>query len=280
MMQLVGDVGGTHARLALARDGVLQPGTLRRVRGEDHASFDELLAGYLAGLGRPAIAAVCIAVAGPVEGGRARLTNRDWSLSTERLRALTGAAEARLMNDLMALGIREGILARRLLRPLHPFWVDLMDNLAYKAFIMVVLIPTVIVLMIFFRPNFQTTAVDVLAFLPALVLAFILRFCLEWGLAMSAFWTTRTNAINQVYFVVFLFFSGRLAPLELLPGPIQLLASLLPFRWMLSFPLEVLLGGLTAQEIALGYAVQLGWAAVAAIGMSQVIQIHLSFPSK
>lgn len=117
MMQLVGDVGGTHARLALARDGVLQPGTLRRVRGENHASFDELLAGYLAGLGRPAIAAVCIAVAGPVEGGQARLTNRDWSLSTERLRALTGAAEARLMNDLIALGHATATLPRRLLRP-------------------------------------------------------------------------------------------------------------------------------------------------------------------
>ncbi len=163
--------------------------------------------------------------------------------------------------------IREGILARRLLRPLHPFWVDLMDNLAYKAFIMVVLIPTVIVLTIFFRPNFQTTVADVLAFLPALALAFILRFCLEWGLAMSAFWTTRTGAINQVYFVVFLFFSGRLAPLELLPSFAQTLADVLPFRWMLSFPLEVLLGGLTAQEIALGYAVQLGWAAVAVTGM-------------
>jgi len=158
--------------------------------------------------------------------------------------------------------IREGKLAQRLLRPLHPFWIDVMDNLAYKAFIMVVLIPTVLVLMFVFRPSFQTTFLDLLAFLPALVLAFILRFCLEWTLAMAAFWTTRTNAINQVYFVVFLFFSGRLAPLELLPGFAQTLASLLPFRWMLSFPLEVLLGRLSVQEIGAGYLMQLGWTAI------------------
>jgi ABC-2 type transport system permease protein len=94
--------------------------------------------------------------------------------------------------------IREGTLARRLMRPLHPFWVDLADNIAYKAFILVVLIPTVILLSLFFHPSFQTTWLDFMAFLPALVLAFVLRFCLEWGLAMSAFWTTRTNAINQV----------------------------------------------------------------------------------
>lgn len=163
--------------------------------------------------------------------------------------------------------IREGILARRLVRPLHPFWVDLMDNLAYKAFIMVVLIPTVLLLILFFRPGFATTPLDVLAFLPALLLAFALRFCLEWGLAMSAFWTTRINAINQVYFVVFLFFSGRLAPLELLPDFARVLAGLLPFRWMLSFPLEILLGRLGPQEIGIGYAVQLGWLAVAVVGM-------------
>jgi ABC-2 type transport system permease protein len=163
--------------------------------------------------------------------------------------------------------IREGILARRLMRPLHPFWVDLMDNLAYKAFIMVVLIPTVILLMFSFRPSFQTTAADVLAFLPALVFAFALRFCLEWAIAMTSFWTTRMNAINQVYFVIFLFFSGRLAPLELLPGFAQALASVLPFRWMLSFPLEILLGRLALQDILIGYAVQLGWLALVVTGM-------------
>ena len=106
------------------------------------------------------------------------------------------------------------------------------------------------------------TLPDLVAFVPALVLAFILRFCLEWTLAMAAFWTTRTNAINQVYFVIFLFFSGRLAPLELLPGFAQTMANLLPFRWMLSFPLEVLLGRLSAQEIGVGYLMQLGWMAI------------------
>ena len=163
--------------------------------------------------------------------------------------------------------IRDGTLARRLLRPLHPFWVDVADNLAYKAFIMVVLVPTVILLMLIFRPSFQTSWLDLLAFVPALMLAFMLRFCLEWGLAMSAFWTTRINAINQVYFVVFLFFSGRLAPLELLPESAQALAKVLPFRWMLSFPLEILLGQLSAQEILIGYAAQVGWTAVVVVAM-------------
>ncbi len=159
--------------------------------------------------------------------------------------------------------IRDGTLARRLMRPLHPIWVDVADNLAYKMFIVVVLIPVTILLIFFFQPALQTGWLDLVAFLPALLLAFVLRFCVEWALAMAAFWTTRINAINQVYFVVFLFFSGQLAPLDLLPGFAQTLANVLPFRWMLAFPIEVLLGRLSAQEIVLGCAIQLGWIAVA-----------------
>lgn len=54
--------------------------------------------------GHPRIEAVCVAVAGPVSGGQARLTNRDWSFSEQRLLELTGAGRARLINDLTALG--------------------------------------------------------------------------------------------------------------------------------------------------------------------------------
>lgn len=158
--------------------------------------------------------------------------------------------------------IREGTLARRLLRPLHPVWVDVGDNIAYKAFTMVALIPTVILLAIFFHPTFQTTWLDLLLAVPAVFLAAVLRFSFEWTLAMAAFWTTRIGAINQVYFVIFLFFSGQLAPLELMPGAVQTLGLVLPFRWMLSFPIEVLLGRLTLPEIALGLAAQAVWIGV------------------
>lgn len=104
MAILLADVGGTNARLALAHDGALDPASITRFRGEDHPSFDEVLRLYLARQGGPAIESACVAVAGPVRDGRARLTNRDWSFSEQRLAELTGARRARLINDLIALG--------------------------------------------------------------------------------------------------------------------------------------------------------------------------------
>ncbi|MBT0780094.1 glucokinase [Paracoccus sp. pheM1] len=104
MAILLADVGGTNARMALARGGALAADTITRFRGDDHASFDEVVTAFLGQQGSPQIEAVCVAVAGPVWGDEARLTNRDWSFSTARLCALSGAPRARLINDLIALG--------------------------------------------------------------------------------------------------------------------------------------------------------------------------------
>ena len=70
--------------------GVQHCTPLAHFRGDDHASFDEVVRIYLDQQGNPAIEAVCIDVAGPVSGGMARLTNRDdvpniqYSLRRER----------------------------------------------------------------------------------------------------------------------------------------------------------------------------------------------------
>jgi len=155
--------------------------------------------------------------------------------------------------------IRDGSLAKWLMRPLHPFWRDLADNIAYKILTAVILAPAALVLILFFNPSFGIDLPSFLAFLPALVLAFVLRFTFEWGLALTAFWTTRTSALNNAYFVTFLFFSGRIAPLGLFPDWVQAIAAALPFRWVIQFPLDLLLGHLHGNEILVGYGVQLLW---------------------
>jgi ABC-2 type transport system permease protein len=52
-----------------------------------------------------------------------------------------------------------------------------------------------------------------------------------------------------------------MAPLTLFPAPVQALAAALPFRWMLAFPVELLLGRLSPADAAIGLAVQASWLA-------------------
>lgn len=55
------------------------------------------------------------------------------------------------------------------------------------------------------------------------------------------------------------------APLALLPEPVRVLAEWLPFYRMLGFPVELLLGKLTPQQVLVGFGAQIAWLAVAAV---------------
>ncbi len=81
-----------------------------------------------------------------------------------------------------------------------------------------------------FHASISPALWSIAVFIPVLLLAFLVRFFLEWTLALVAFWTTRVGAINQTYFVLMLFLSGQIAPLALLSHPVQVVAGILPFR--------------------------------------------------
>jgi len=101
-MILAGDVGGTKTSLALYRRearGLLR-NRMATYRNREHADFDGILRDFLGGGG--AVERACIGVAGPVEGGRCRLTNLDWEIDEASLRRTLGVGEGYLINDLQA----------------------------------------------------------------------------------------------------------------------------------------------------------------------------------
>jgi ABC-2 type transport system permease protein len=158
--------------------------------------------------------------------------------------------------------IRQGEFNALLLRPLHPIHVDTAQMLGWKLTELLTLIPTMAVLTLLFRPQLDLHLWSALAFFPALLLAFVLRYVLMYALAMTAFWTTRVTALFRLWFQSEFFLSGRIAPLSLLPPWALAIASVLPFKWSFSFPLELLLGRLTPQQALGGFAAQLAWIAV------------------
>jgi ABC-2 type transport system permease protein len=158
--------------------------------------------------------------------------------------------------------VRYGSLSLALLRPVHPIHADIADNLTSKAVTFPLILAAAVVLTLAFRPSFHGSGWSAAAGAGSLVLAFGLRFLMEWVLALAAFWTTRVSAVNQLYFVAALFLSGQMAPLSLLPRPLRLAASILPFRWTTSFPVELFLGRLPRSEALWGLGVQAAWLAV------------------
>ncbi len=160
--------------------------------------------------------------------------------------------------------IREGMFSAILLHPVHPVHADIADNLSSKVVTLPFMAAAACGLAVLFHPAFHFAWSAAAAFVPALVLAFLLRFLVDWTVALAAFWTTRVTAINQIHFMAVLFFSGQIAPLAVLPRPLQVAATVLPFRWTIGFPVELALGRLTPAQILSGFGAQAGWLLAAA----------------
>ena len=57
-----------------------------------------------------------------------------------------------------------------------------------------VMLPTVIVMVWLFDPIFDTPTWALWTLVPVIALAFLMRFFVEWALALVALWTTRPAA--------------------------------------------------------------------------------------
>lgn len=160
--------------------------------------------------------------------------------------------------------IRQGQLSASLLRPIHPIHYDIAYFAGWKAVVIVLWLPIAAVLSLVFHPAISTTPLDVAVFAIAIWGAYLIRTMMLWLLGLITFWTTRVSAIFELYMAVELLLSGRLVPMALLPGWAQRLSDFLPFQWTFSFPIEALIGRLSARDLFAGLGMQALWVAIGA----------------
>lgn len=99
---LVADIGGTNARFGLVTAPGAAPSHVAVLSGAVYPTLPDAVAAYLsehAGGVRPG--AACLAVAGPIDGDRYRLTNSPWAGSTRDL----DVPYVKLLNDFEALAV-------------------------------------------------------------------------------------------------------------------------------------------------------------------------------
>lgn len=167
--------------------------------------------------------------------------------------------------------IRTGSFTPILLRPIHPIHNDINENLTNELVGLISIVPGAIAMGVIFNADFSSTDwQNVIAFLPALVLEMVLRFVIEWTLALAAFWLTKVAAINNLFDVLVLFLGGQFAPLAVMPGMIQSIANALPFRWIIAFPAEVALNQREGSEVLTGYGMQILWIVIAILALALI----------
>jgi ABC-2 type transport system permease protein len=161
--------------------------------------------------------------------------------------------------------IRQGTLAFRLLRPVHPLVAFACENVAAMPLRLVLASPIVLVLLLTVGTDHVTRDPLLLALFPAMVLgAWLITFLAMAIVGALAFYVESAGSLFEIWMGLFGVFSGYLVPLELFPPWMTALARFLPFRYMLAFPVETVIG-MHPRAYALG---ELGvqWLFVAALG--------------
>lgn len=107
MTELVAvDIGGTHARFAIAtiaKDGAITLGEPRTLHTKDHASFQTAWEAFREICGGKLPPAVAMSVAGPVGGEVIHFTNNPWIVRPALIEEKLGARRHTIVNDFAAI---------------------------------------------------------------------------------------------------------------------------------------------------------------------------------
>jgi len=159
--------------------------------------------------------------------------------------------------------IKSGALSNYLLRPASPAAHYIGNNMGEKVIKIWLLLPFVAGVALLFRADVRLT--DDLrrwaALGVALVLAAVLTFELDYLIGSLAFWLQDVSGLATLNSLLEGLLAGRFVPLAMFPREAAPVLELQPWRYLLSFPLEIVTGTLPVEAIERGLVLQAVYAA-------------------
>ncbi|ACK69730.1 protein of unknown function DUF990 [Gloeothece citriformis PCC 7424] len=155
----------------------------------------------------------------------------------------------------------EGHLSFRLLQPIDPVWHHVARHISEK-FTRLPMILLFILLFFWLYPKaiWIPNVINLFYFAVAVILAFSVRFIVQYTFSMFSFWTERANAIEQFWFLFYIFLSGMIAPLDVFPPLVREILFWTPFPYFVYFP-AALLTDLPVNFIE-GSLIIIGWGVI------------------
>jgi ABC-2 type transport system permease protein len=156
--------------------------------------------------------------------------------------------------------VRNGDFSNYLTKPLPPLLNIIFEEMGWKVIRFVVHLPLIIFIAFFLTTWLSSGAYYFnLQFLLSIVLGSIISLLISACFGTLSFWLTDLGGLLSFYFFIHFIFNGEMAPLSTYPLWFQSLANILPFRYLLSFPLEIFFGRLSPDLILQGFLVSFLW---------------------
>jgi ABC-2 type transport system permease protein len=157
--------------------------------------------------------------------------------------------------------INKGDLSRFLIRPINYFFYWVSKDVADKAMNVIFSLGELTLLFLILKPPIfiQTNILTILLVLVSTAIALSLNFLISLMLGFVGFWSPETWAPRFIFGIILYFFAGGMFPLDIFPKTIFTIFKLLPFTYLVFFPIKIYLGQTSGPEILFGIAVSSLW---------------------
>ena len=172
---------------------------------------------------------------------------------------LWAASQGDEIND----DINSGDLSNYLVKPVNVvgYWLT---RDACRKFMTFLLGVAEFIIILFFFKNFlvgPSSFIHLVLALAAIIIASLIHFIIFYLFSVIAFWLEQTWGTRFVIRVVMEIATGSLIPLSLFPGTWQTIVNILPFKYLVYFPLQIYLGKIPLNQISYEFLIALAWLA-------------------
>lgn len=109
----------------------------------------------------------------------------------------------------------------------------------------------------------------------SLIFAFIINFCMNIIIGLSAFWITTANRLIYTFFALITLVSGIIIPIEFFPEKIQKILEFTPFPYIFYYPVYILQLNNLDPQIIKGISIQLFYSILLILIMYLIYYIGL-----
>jgi ABC-2 type transport system permease protein len=159
--------------------------------------------------------------------------------------------------------VRQGTLSQRLLRPVHPIIAYLAENVAALPMRLAITLVLFAACLPFLADgSFTRDPLQLALVVPSLVGAFLLTFLVMACVGTLALFWESSLSVYDLWLSLYTVLSGYVMPLEFFPEGVRGAVRYLPFRSMMAFPVENMLGLVDRRAALTDLALQWGWVAL------------------
>jgi ABC-2 type transport system permease protein len=163
----------------------------------------------------------------------------------------------------MIFAVRNGTMAMRLLRPVHPLWTYAAEAMAAMPMRLVVSLPIAIVALFVVGSREVTHDPFLWAmWIASVVGSWLITLMVNLIIGCASFFLESSLKLMDVWLVLFFVLSGYLIPIDLFPPALHAVVVWLPFRFQIGFPVEVAIGVHDRAAALALLGAQWTWAAV------------------